>query len=61
MSQEARPRRLPGRLVRNADADNLLERFLVAAAAAVLGIRLYLEATGYPQVGGRVLHIAHML
>jgi len=48
-------------LPRNVNAGDLLEHFLVAAAAAVLGIRLYLAATGYPQVGGGGLHIAHML
>ena len=51
----------PKHLVRNVDADNLLERFLVAAVTAFLGIRLYLALTGYPQVGGGTLHIAHML
>ena len=28
---------------------------------AVVGTRWYLQATGYPQVGGGELHIAHML
>ncbi|MGE0539303.1 MAG: hypothetical protein AB7R89_03905 [Dehalococcoidia bacterium] len=49
------------RLVRNVDAGALLELFLVYAVAAILGIRIYLELTGYPQVGGDGLHIAHML
>jgi hypothetical protein len=48
-------------LLRNAAAGDLLENFLVAAVCAVLGIRIYLELTGYPQVGGSGLHIAHML
>jgi hypothetical protein len=39
----------------------LLERFLVSAVAAVLLIRGWLELTGYPQIGGHGLHIAHML
>jgi hypothetical protein len=34
--------------------------FLFSAAATVLITRTYLEATGYPQVGGK-LHIAHVL
>lgn len=34
---------------------------LVAAIATVLGIRAFLAATGYPQVGGSGLHIAHLL
>src|SRR5262245_9018265 len=46
---------------RNIDAGRFLESFLVAAVATVLGVRFYLEATGYPQVGGGGLHIAHML
>lgn len=39
----------------------LLERFLVAAVVAVLLIRGWLALTGYPQIGGHGLHIAHML
>lgn len=39
----------------------LLERFFVSAVAAVLVIRAWLAATGYPQIGGHGLHIAHML
>jgi hypothetical protein len=39
----------------------LLERFLVSAVAAVLLIRGWLELTGFPQIGGHGLHIAHML
>jgi hypothetical protein len=47
-------------LVRAADAD-LLDTFLVSAIAAVVIIRILLEATGYPQLGGGGLHIAHVL
>jgi pimeloyl-ACP methyl ester carboxylesterase len=47
-------------LVRAADAD-LLDTFLVSAIAAVVVIRIFLEATGYPQLGGGGLHIAHVL
>jgi hypothetical protein len=46
--------------VRAADAD-LLDTFLVSAIAAVVVIRIFLEATGYPQLGGGGLHIAHVL
>jgi len=49
------------RPVRNVQAGQWLEDFLVAAVAAILVIRVYLELTGYPQVGGKGLHIAHML
>lgn len=38
-----------------------MERFLVSAVVAVLLIRAYLTATGFPQIGGHGLHIAHML
>ena len=48
-------------LVRNSEAGDLLELFLVAAIASVLIIRAYLAAADYPQLGGDGLHIAHML
>ena len=47
--------------MRNLWASNLLENFLIMAVAAILGIRLGLHLTGYPQLGGGGLHIAHML
>ena len=47
--------------VRNTNAPELIEMFLVASAASVLGIRGFLAATGYPSIGGGGLHIAHML
>jgi len=53
-------RRLP-LVVRDAEAGQNAERFFVAAVATLLGIRAFLAATGYPQLGGRHLHIAHML
>lgn len=59
MEREAPLRRQ--HLVRNADLKRLLETFLVSAAASFLGIRLYLALTGYPQIGGHGLHIAHVL
>src|SRR5256885_4821290 len=39
----------------------MLDTFLVSAVGTLLLIRLYLEATGYPQLGGGGLHIAHVL
>jgi len=48
-------------LVRNAEAGGLLETFLIVAIASLLATRFYLAATGYPQLGGHGLHIAHML
>jgi hypothetical protein len=46
---------------RRFDAGVYLELLLVAAVTSVLVIRLFLEVTGYPQIGGGGLHIAHML
>lgn len=47
--------------LRNAGAAELVELLLVAAVASVLAIRGFLALTGYPQLGGNGLHIAHML
>jgi hypothetical protein len=47
--------------VRNTAAAALLENFLISAVASVLVIRLFLELTGFPQLGGGGLHIAHLL
>jgi hypothetical protein len=48
-------------LVRRANAGVLVEIFIVFAVAAILILRLILASTGYPQLGGGGLHIAHML
>jgi hypothetical protein len=48
-------------VVRDAGGPRYLELVLVSAVVAILGIRGYLELTGYPQIGGGGLHIAHML
>ncbi len=53
-------RRAP-RPVRSVYAPMLLEHFFISAVVAVLLIRAWLEITGYPQIGGGGLHIAHML
>ena len=47
--------------LRNSDGPLFLESFVVAAVISVLGIRAFLTVTGFPQVGGGQLHIAHML
>jgi hypothetical protein len=47
--------------MRNLDADEFFESFLVAAVGAILTIRAFLHLTGYPTVGGDALHVAHML
>lgn len=46
---------------RNAHARDHLEVFLVTAISSLLLLRFYLFITGYPQIGGDTLHIAHML
>ncbi len=48
-------------LIRYIQGENLLELFLVTAVASILGIRFFLAMTGYPQVSGHGLHIAHVL
>ncbi|MDX6694668.1 MAG: hypothetical protein QOF02_2271 [Blastocatellia bacterium] len=48
-------------LIRNFGIGFYLETFLVAAVAAILTIRLFLSLTGYPQLGGSGLHVAHVL
>ena len=47
--------------IRNRQLNSLLELFLVASVSSVLVIRFALALSGYPQLGGRELHIAHML
>ena len=49
------------RAVRRVNATTYEQILLISAVATVLGLRAYLEATGYPKVGGNGLHIAHML
>lgn len=47
--------------VRDLSSPIFTEIWLVSAVTTILGTRLYLALTGYPQVGGSTLHIAHML
>jgi len=47
--------------IRNLEGHNLLEIFFATAVASVLGIRFFLALTGYPQLSGKGLHIAHVL
>ncbi len=49
------------RWLRDLDAGAWTDLALVSAITAVLGIRGYLELTGYPTVGGDALHVAHVL
>ncbi|MGV8088811.1 MAG: hypothetical protein ACP5OM_00880 [Methanothrix sp.] len=50
-----------GKLARNMYAGSILEIFIVTAVTTVLTIRFILGATGYPQVSGGGLHVAHVL
>lgn len=47
--------------IRNIEADSYRENFLVSAVVSVFVIRIFLELTNYPQLGGGAFHIAHML
>jgi hypothetical protein len=47
--------------VKREDAERCLVITLLSFAASVILIRLFLELTGYPQVGNSELHIAHVL
>ncbi len=49
------------RAVRRARAETYLLISLVALAGSVIATRLFLEITGYPQLGNSELHIAHAL
>ena len=52
---------LSGLFLRNRRLNSLLELFLVASVSSILVIRFALAVSGYPQLGGRELHIAHLL
>jgi len=49
------------RFIRRFMADQYLLLSVVAFAATVILTRLFLEVTGYPQLGGQTFHIAHVL
>ncbi|GAA1590467.1 hypothetical protein GCM10009789_50210 [Kribbella sancticallisti] len=48
-------------LVRNVRTGEHLTTFVVSGVATVLITRLFLGLSGYPQIGGKGLHIAHVL
>ncbi len=58
VSSRRSPRARP---LRASDFPALAETFVVAGVVAVLAIRAFLTAAGFPQVGGGGLHIAHLL
>ncbi len=47
--------------VRDAEAADRFELFVVSAVLSIAATRLFLVATGFPQIGGEGLHIAHVL
>jgi hypothetical protein len=49
------------RPVINQNASHYVLVLMVTFAVAVVGTRLYLEATGYPQIGNKTFHFAHAL
>ena len=49
------------RLLRRNPEDSFAVETLASAVATVLATRLYLELTGYPQLGNDTLHVAHVL
>ncbi len=49
------------RPIRNLHAHSNVLLMLLAFAISVVGTRLFLEATGYPQLGNDTFHIAHAL
>lgn len=59
MDNQARTQRGP--VTRSATGPSAAEAFIIIAIATILITRLYLHLTGYPQVGGGDLHIAHAL
>src|SRR4051794_25877894 len=52
---------LPRFALRSADLDRRLDIFLVCAVGSVLGNRVFLIITGYPQLGNGTLHISHAI
>jgi hypothetical protein len=48
-------------LVKRASAEGYLLAMLITFAATVIGTRVFLDVTAYPQISGGVFHIAHVL
>jgi len=55
------PIHLPRFALRSADLGRRLDIFLVCAVGSVLGNRVFLIVTGYPQLGNGTLHISHAI
>src|SRR5215468_10013779 len=52
---------IPRFAFRSAEAGHRLDLFLVCAVASVIGNRVFLIITGYPQLGNGTLHISHAI
>ena len=61
MNAPVNPIHLPRFALRSADLGRRLDIFLVCAVGSVLGNRVFLIATGYPQLGNGTLHISHAI
>ena len=53
--------RIPRFALRSADSGRRLDLFLVCAVGSVIGNRVFLIITGYPQLGNGTLHISHAI
>lgn len=50
-----------GLFIRNSEAVDLLELFFISSVTSFIFIRGYLKITGFPQLGGGNIHVAHLL
>ena len=48
-------------IVERHEAESYVLISLVSFAITIIAVRLFLELTGYPQVGNSTLHVAHLL
>jgi hypothetical protein len=58
---EVRTLHVPRFALRSADLGRRLDLFLVCAIGSVIGNRVFLIITGYPQLGNGTLHISHAI
>jgi len=49
------------KFIRYIEFGDLFEIFFLSAILTILGIRIYLKLTGFPQIGSGPFHIAHLL
>jgi len=61
MDQQGYRKKIRRHVNRNLRGLDRLELWLVSAITTILAVRMFLELTGYPQVGGSSFHIAHVL